>query len=93
MNTIYDAELEIDVKKLKLKYQDIYELNLNLPMEIKNETVQAKYEKNKKILYVTVEIKHYQIEMPKRNEDEQKEIIKQRRRKNKKRRRKKKKKK
>ena len=75
MNTINDAELEIDVKKLKFKYQDIYELNLNLPMEIKKETVQAKYDKNKKILNVTVEIKHKQIEMPKRKEDDQMEII------------------
>ena len=75
MNTINDAELEIDVKRLKFKYQDIYELNLNLPMEIKKETVQAKYDKNKKILNVTVEIKHKQIEMPKRKEDEHMEII------------------
>ena len=75
MNTINDAELEIDVKRLKFKYQDIYELNLNLPMEIKKETVQAKYDKNKKILNITVEIKHKQVEMPKRKEDEHMEII------------------
>ena len=75
MNTINDAELEIDVKRLKFKYQDIYELNLNLPMEIKKETVQAKYDKNKKILNITVEIKHKQIELPKRKEDERMEII------------------
>ena len=37
------------IKKLKFYYKDIYELDLNLPMEIKKETVSAKFDKTKKI--------------------------------------------
>ena len=75
MEGISDAELEIDTKKLKFKYKDIYLLNLDLPIEINRDSTKAKFEKAKKILTLTADIVHKQQKMPEKKVDENMEII------------------
>ena len=58
MPGVRDAQLEIDTKKLKFSYKDIYILNLDLPVEVNKETVQAKDDKSKKLVILNVEIIH-----------------------------------
>ena len=52
MASVADADLEIDVKRLKFTYKDIYLLEIPLPVEIVKDSVQAKFDKGKKILTV-----------------------------------------
>ena len=75
MEGISNAELEIDTKKLKFKYKDIYLLNLDLPIEINRDSTKAKFEKAKKILTLTADIVHKQQKMPEKKVDENMEII------------------
>ena len=75
MEGISDAELEIDTKKLKFKYKNIYLLNLDLPIEINRDSTKAKFEKAKKILTLTADIVHKQQKMPEKKVDENMEII------------------
>ena len=75
MEGISDAELEIDTKKLKFKYKDIYLLSLDLPIEINRDSTKAKFEKAKKILTLTADIVHKQQKMPEKKVDENMEII------------------
>ena len=75
MEGISDAELEIDTKKLKFKYKDIYLLNLDLPIEINKESTKAKFEKGKKILTLSADIVHKEQKMPEKKIDENMEII------------------
>ncbi|WP_292606486.1 hypothetical protein, partial [Methanobrevibacter sp. UBA188] len=75
MEGISDAELEIDTKKLKFKYKDIYLLNLDLPIEINKESTKAKFEKGKKILTLSAYIVHKEQKMPEKKIDENMEII------------------
>ena len=70
-----DAELEMDVKKLKFKYKDIYLLNLDLPIEINNESTTAKFDKTKKILTLSADIVHKKQIKPEKKIDERMEII------------------
>lgn len=70
-----DANLEVDVKRLKFSYKDIYLLDIDLPMEVNNESVKAKFDKSKKILTLTMEIVHKVQERPKKKEDENIEIV------------------
>ena len=70
-----DAQLEIDVKKLKFKYKDIYLLNLDLPIEINKDTTTAKYDKSKKILILSADIVHKKQIVPEKKIDENMEII------------------
>ena len=70
-----EAELEIDVKKLKFSYKDIYALNLDLPIEINKESTTAKFDKSKKLLILTADIVHKQQPMPEKKIDENMEII------------------
>ena len=75
MEGIQDAELEIDTKKLKFKYKDIYLLNLDLPIEINRDSTKAKFEKAKKILTLSADIIHKKQKMPEKKIDEKMEII------------------
>ena len=75
MEGISDAELEIDTKKLKFKYKDIYLLNLDLPIEVNRDTTKAKFEKAKKILTLSADIIHKEQKMPEKKIDENMEII------------------
>ena len=75
MEGISDAEVEIDTKKLKFKYKDIYLLNIDLPMEINRDSTKAKFEKAKKILTLSADIVHKQQKMPEKKIDENMEII------------------
>ena len=75
MEGIADAEVEIDTKKLKFKYKDIYLLNIDLPMEINRDSTKAKFEKAKKILTLSADIVHKQQKMPEKKIDENMEII------------------
>ena len=75
MEGIQDAELEIDTKKLKFKYKDIYLLNLDLPIEINRDSTKAKFEKAKKILTLSADIIHKKQQMPEKKIDEKMEII------------------
>ncbi len=75
MEGIQDAELEIDTKKLKFKYKDIYLLNLDLPIEINRDSTKAKFEKAKKILTLSADIVHKQQKKPEKKIDENMEII------------------
>ncbi len=77
MNSVGDANLEVDVKELKFSYKDIYELNLKLPVEVKKESVTAKYDKSKKILNVTCEIVRKELPKIPIKEDENIEIVKE----------------
>ena len=70
-----EAELEIDVKKLKFSYKDIYALNLDLPIEINKESTTAKFDKSKKLLILTADIVHKKQPMPEKKIDENMEII------------------
>ena len=75
MEGISDAELEIDIKKLKFKYKDIYLLNLDLPIEINRDSTKAKFEKAKKILTLSADIVHKKQQIPEKKIDENMEII------------------
>ena len=75
MEGISDAELEIDTKKLKFKYKDIYLLNLDLPIEINRDSTKAKFEKSKKILTLSADIVHKKQQIPEKKIDENMEII------------------
>ena len=75
MEGISDAELEIDTKKLKFKYKDIYLLNLDLPIEINRDSTKAKFEKAKKILTLSADIVHKKQQIPEKKIDENMEII------------------
>ena len=75
MEGISDAELEIDTKKLKFKYKDIYLLNLDLPIEINRDSTKAKFEKAKKILTLSADIVHKKQQIPEKKVDENMEII------------------
>ena len=75
MEGIADAELEIDTKKLKFKYKDIYLLNLDLPIEINRDSTKAKFEKAKKILTLSADIVHKEQKMPEKKIDERMEVI------------------
>ena len=75
MEGISDAELEIDTKKLKFKYKDIYLLNLDLPIEINRDSTKAKFEKAKKILTLSADIVHKKLQIPEKKIDENMEII------------------
>ena len=70
-----EAELEVDVKKLKFSYKDIYALNLDLPIEINKESTTAKFDKSKKMLILTADIVHKKQVMPEKKVDENMEII------------------
>ena len=70
-----DAELEIDAKKLKFSYKDIYALNLDLPIEINKESTTAKFDKTKKLLILSADIVHKKQPMPEKKIDENMEII------------------
>ena len=76
MNSAGDAELEVDIKQLKFSYKDIYKLDIALPIEIKKETVRAKFDKTKKILSISADINRKEVVMPKPKEDENIEIVK-----------------
>ena len=76
MNSAGDAELEVDIKQLKFSYKDIYKLDIALPIEIKKETVRAKFDKTKKILSISADINRKEVVMPKLKEDENIEIVK-----------------
>ena len=76
MNSVADANLEVDVKELKFSYKDVYELNIKLPVEVKKESVTAKYDKSKKILNVTAEILRKELPKIPIKEDENIEIVK-----------------
>lgn len=76
MNSAGDAELEVDIKQLKFSYKDIYKLDITLPIEIKKETVRAKFDKTKKILSISADINKKEVVMPKPKEDENIEIVK-----------------
>ena len=76
MSSAGDAELEIDIKQLKFSYKDIYKLDIALPIEIKKETVRAKFDKTKKILSISADINRKEVVMPKPKEDENIEIVK-----------------
>ena len=52
MASVADADLEIDVKRLKFTYKDIYLLEIPLPVEIVKDSVKAKFDKGKKVLTV-----------------------------------------
>ena len=75
MEGISDAELEIDTKKLKFRYKDIYLLNLDLPIEINRDSTKAKFEKAKKILTLSADIVHKKQQIPEKKIDENMEII------------------
>ena len=75
MEGISDAELEIDSKKLKFKYKDIYLLNLDLPIEINRDSTKAKFGKAKKILTLSANIVHKEQKIPEKKIDEKMEII------------------
>ena len=75
MPGVGDAQLEIDTKKLKFSYKDIYILNLDLPVEVNKETVTAKYDKTKKLLTLNVDIVHKVQPIPQKKIDENMEII------------------
>ena len=75
MEGISNAELEIDTKKLKFKYKDIYLLNLDLPIEINRDSTKAKFEKAKKILTLSADIVHKKQQIPEKKIDENMEII------------------
>ena len=75
MEGISEAELEIDTKKLKFKYKDIYLLNLDLPIEINRDSTKAKFEKAKKILTLSADIVHKKQQIPEKKIDENMEII------------------
>ena len=75
MEGISDAELEIDSKKLKFKYKDIYLLNLDLPIEINRDSTKAKFEKAKKILTLSANIVHKEQKITEKKIDEKMEII------------------
>ena len=75
MEGISDAELEIDTKKLKFKYKDIYLLNLDLPIEINRDSTKAKFEKAKKILTLSADIVHKKQQIPEKKIDDNMEII------------------
>ncbi len=70
-----EAELEIDTKKLKFKYKDIYLLNLDLPIEINKDTTTAKFDKSKKLLILSADIIHKKQPIPEKKIDERMEII------------------
>ena len=76
MNSAGDAELEVDIKQLKFSYKDIYKLDIALPIEIKKETVRAKFDKTRKILSISADINRKEVVMPKPKEDENIEIVK-----------------
>ena len=76
MSSAGDAELEVDIKQLKFSYKDIYKLDIALPIEIKKETVRAKFDKTKKILSISADINRKEVVMPKPKEDENIEIVK-----------------
>ena len=76
MSSAGDAELEVDIKQLKFSYKDIYKLDITLPIEIKKETVRAKFDKTKKILSISADINRKEVVMPKPKEDENIEIVK-----------------
>ena len=75
MPGVADAELEIDVKRLKFKYKDIYLLNLDLPIEINRDSTSAKFDKTKKILTLSADIVHKKQAIPEKKIDERMEII------------------
>ena len=70
-----EAELEIDTKKLKFKYKDIYLLNLDLPIEINKDSTTAKFDKSKKLLILSADIIHKKQPVPEKKVDERMEII------------------
>ena len=70
-----EAELEIDTKKLKFKYKDIYVLNLDLPIEINKDSTTAKFDKSKKLLILSADIIHKKQPVPEKKIDERMEII------------------
>ena len=75
MAGVAEAELEVDAKKLKFKYKDIYLLNLDLPIEINKDTTTAKFDKTKKILSLSADIVHKIQPVPEKKVDENMEII------------------
>ena len=76
MNGAGDAELAVDVKQLKFAYKDIYQLEIDLPIEIKKESVKAKFDKTKKVLSISADIVHKEVVLPPKKEDENIEIVK-----------------
>ena len=72
---VSEAELEIDTKKLKFKYKDIYVLNLDLPIEINKDSTTAKFDKSKKLLILSADIIHKKQPVPEKKVDERMEII------------------
>ena len=75
MPGVADAELEVDVKKLKFKHKEIYLLNLDLPIEINKDSTTAKFDKTKKILTLSADIVHKKQPIPEKKIDEKMEII------------------
>ena len=75
MSGAADAQLEIDIKKLKFQYKDIYLLNLDVPIEINKETTTAKFDKSKKMLVLSADIVHKNQPIPEKKIDEKMEII------------------
>lgn len=70
------AELELDNKILKLKFKEIYDLNIDLPVDIDKERSDAKFDRKKSLLTISAMIVRRNKEVLKLKEDENIEIVK-----------------
>ena len=75
LDNLNQAELQLENKKLTLKYKEFYLLDLNLPIEVDKEKSDAKFDRKKHMLTISAVIVRKNVEVLKIKEDENMEII------------------
>jgi dynein assembly factor 2 len=73
--SLNQANLELDTKKLKFSYKDIYNLDLELPVEIDKDKSEAKFDRKKETLTISANIVRKNIQQYNIKEDENIEIV------------------
>jgi dynein assembly factor 2 len=69
------AELQIDPKRLNFRFKDIYELDIDLPVEVNNDKSEAKFDRKRNVLSISAEIVRKHKEVLKLKEDENIEFV------------------
>jgi hypothetical protein len=75
LESLNNAELNLDVNRVVLKYKDIYYIELSLPVSVDKDASVAKFDRKKNLLSVTAQIVRKNKEVLKLKEDENIEIV------------------
>lgn len=76
LDNINIAELELDKKKLVFKYKDMYDLSVDLPVEVDKDKSEAKFDRKQGLLTISAVIVRKHVETLPVQEDENIEIVK-----------------